>query len=267
MPVSLWGHTLCPALWWVILYVWFLSEVTLTLWPCLALKVRSHFDHILSLQWWHISVWLFGKVTPLLLALCLSHTSALWWGHTLTTSGPLVRSTFWLFVTLCTLNPMLLGDAPLPPPPSQHWLTSDSLVRSNSRLLSLKEATWYGPSLSVTITGDLVIISPEPLKQQNCIRWAKFIITAVGHPLVMLAADVGFTWKRCKPMQSLLQPRLGTAGYSSGPGYWCRFYLWKMQACKIIFTSSPGNADNWCRFDKGKMPTCTIISALKPWHW
>lgn len=30
------------------------------------------------------------------------------------------------------------------------WLTSSSLVRSNSRPLSLKMATWWGPSLSVT---------------------------------------------------------------------------------------------------------------------
>ena len=30
------------------------------------------------------------------------------------------------------------------------WLTSSSLVRSNSRPLSLNKATWWGPSLSVT---------------------------------------------------------------------------------------------------------------------
>ena len=38
-------------------------------------------------------------------------------------------------------------------------------MRSNSRLLSLNWATWKGPSLNVTLTGDLVIISPEPLDE------------------------------------------------------------------------------------------------------
>ncbi|MPC22211.1 hypothetical protein E2C01_015223 [Portunus trituberculatus] len=53
------------------------------------------------------------------------------------------------------------------------WLTSsansDSFVRSNSRVESLKEAMWYGPSLRVTMTGARVIISPAPLgKMRAC---------------------------------------------------------------------------------------------------
>ncbi|VDO96650.1 unnamed protein product, partial [Schistosoma curassoni] len=41
--------------------------------------------------------------------------------------------------------------------------SSDSFVRSYSREPSLNEATWYGPSERVTLTGDRVIISPPPL--------------------------------------------------------------------------------------------------------
>ena len=41
-------------------------------------------------------------------------------------------------------------------------LTSLSLERSYSLVLSLNLAVWKGPSLSVTITGDRVIISPLP---------------------------------------------------------------------------------------------------------
>lgn len=38
------------------------------------------------------------------------------------------------------------------------WLTSSSLVRSNSRPLSLNMATWWGPSLSVTWTKKMSIV-------------------------------------------------------------------------------------------------------------
>ena len=41
-------------------------------------------------------------------------------------------------------------------------LTSLSLERSYSLVLSLNLAVWKGPSLSVTITGDRVILSPLP---------------------------------------------------------------------------------------------------------
>ena len=45
---------------------------------------------------------------------------------------------------------------------------SDSLPRSNSREESLNRAMWYGPSLRVTLTGALVIISPAPLSISRC---------------------------------------------------------------------------------------------------
>lgn len=38
------------------------------------------------------------------------------------------------------------------------WLTSSSLVRSNSRPLSLNKATWWGPSLSVTYRKKMSIV-------------------------------------------------------------------------------------------------------------